>query len=483
MFGYGKWVIGVALIQLPLLLGFICCFLPIRRFQRFPRIYKILGTFQYFFPYLFLFATQSMIIWMELRLETHINANYAWDYTPWIYNIEGNIVEQLQGAILHPSITPYFHFIYVVGFTVIINSSIIIYIALKHEKIVRTLTFGIIIMTSIAIPFYIFFPVNEVWVTNPDYYGMYAEMSTNTVNILREVKEGESVTQVFSNVNNCFPSMHTAISMFIAFTLIVNKRKYLAPIFTWISVSIVIATVYLGIHWIIDIIAGITLALSVTYLLYYWNFNFRFRLKYLRHLQFPFRIENSTWKGKPTKRQKQKDKESKRRTKKRSIRIDFLKSRSKKTKGKLLLEGIDILTKKISYVLLTILYILIIIFLNYLPFIPDVALRYMFYIVGMTLLIIGLYFSISQSFFQRCRLYKNGLIPTQMPRRYWFSGGEYFIPYSKIASMTSEEDWVDIRTKSGELARVYEKTAGKEVFNAMQWLVADFKKSKQNIAS
>ncbi len=476
-----KWVIGVGLIQLPLFIGFTCCFLPLHRFKRFPRMYKLLSTLQYFFPYLFLFACQSTLIWMELRLETHLNATYDWDYTPWMYQLEGDIVEHLQGAMLNPSLTPYFHFIYVVGFTTIINTSIIIYIALKHEKIVRTLAFGIIIMTSIALPFYIFFPVNEVWVSNPEYYNIYSDFSTNVVNILREVREGEAVTQVFSNVNNCFPSMHTAISVFIALTLIVNKRKYLAPIYTFVAASIVTATIYLGIHWITDIIAGLILASSITFLLYYLDFNFKFRMKYLKHYEFPFRIENATWRGQPINWKKKTVKPSRTTIKKSAEVHNFTKHTTKK--GKLLLEGPNLLIRKIIYILVAIICMFFIIILNYLPFIPDAALRYMVYFLSMTLLLIGLIFSVQKTFFQRIRVYKNGLAPTQIPKKYWFSSKEYFIPFYDITEIEFDKDWIDLKIKSGDIARIYKKFSGVEIFDELKRILKELKKIKKETSN
>jgi membrane-associated phospholipid phosphatase len=342
------------------------------------------------------------------------------------------------------------------------------------------LAFGIIIMTSIALPFYIFFPVNEVWVSNPEYYNVYSDFSTNVVNILREVREGEAVTQVFSNVNNCFPSMHTAISVFIALTLIVNRRKYLAPIYTFVAASIVTATVYLGIHWITDIVAGIILALSVTFLLYYLDFNFRFRMKYLKHYEFPFRIENATWRGRPLKWKRKRIDPSKSATKKLAGDYNLTKYTTKK--GKLLMEGPNLLIRKIGYILLAIICIILILVLNYLPFIPDAALRYMVYFLGMTLLIIGLIFSVQKAFFQRTRLYKNGLAPTQIPKKYWFSTKEFFIPYLKIKKINHEYDWVDITTKSGELARVFQKYSGEEIFNEIKGIIKKLKKAKKKKA-
>jgi membrane-associated phospholipid phosphatase len=66
--------------------------------------------------------------------------------------------------------------------------------------------------------------------------------------------------QKFSTTLNCFPSLHTSIA-FSGFLLAMREKS---KWFRWwigiYSISIIVATLYLKIHWILDVLAGILFA-------------------------------------------------------------------------------------------------------------------------------------------------------------------------------------------------------------------------------
>lgn len=64
---------------------------------------------------------------------------------------------------------------------------------------------------------------------------------------------------------DCFPSLHTAISSVTLFFLLRNWRQIplrllIAPIWTILTVSLWVSTVYLRYHWVVDVFAGWALA-------------------------------------------------------------------------------------------------------------------------------------------------------------------------------------------------------------------------------
>jgi membrane-associated phospholipid phosphatase len=78
------------------------------------------------------------------------------------------------------------------------------------------------------------------------------------------------VTTLTSQVNrahNVFPSLHTSLSVTVLLLAILTRDEY-PRWFTFasiISTSIVVSTMYLGIHWALDVLAGILLAAGSVY--------------------------------------------------------------------------------------------------------------------------------------------------------------------------------------------------------------------------
>ena len=68
-------------------------------------------------------------------------------------------------------------------------------------------------------------------------------------------------SEVNSNVN-VFPSLHTSLAVTVAALAYRTREAYPTwlPIATVLALSVVISTMYLGIHWGIDVLAGIGLA-------------------------------------------------------------------------------------------------------------------------------------------------------------------------------------------------------------------------------
>jgi membrane-associated phospholipid phosphatase len=64
---------------------------------------------------------------------------------------------------------------------------------------------------------------------------------------------------------DCFPSGHTGITLIILYFSFKYERK-LFPIFTFIFILIIISTIYLRYHYVVDIIGGIILAFIVLFI-------------------------------------------------------------------------------------------------------------------------------------------------------------------------------------------------------------------------
>lgn len=125
----------------------------------------------------------------------------------------------------------------------------------------RAVCYAVIINYAVAIPFYLFFPVNEVWSYPP------AAVEFRMLDVFPSFEENY---RQLSGLDNCFPSLHTSISVTVALLASQSGNRRWA-IFTSISALIVIFSIfYLGIHWLTDMIAGTILAITASWLGMKW---------------------------------------------------------------------------------------------------------------------------------------------------------------------------------------------------------------------
>ncbi|WP_380706137.1 phosphatase PAP2 family protein [Salinithrix halophila] len=194
---------------------------------------------------------------LELLLEPHLNVSEDW--TPYIGMFEENVTPIIQQLFMNDSLTYLTTYFYVILFSVLLFASLFIYHSERDFRSLYALLYGIGFNYLLAIPFYLFFPVNETWHSHP-----------NIQFLIPTVYPGfEEQYRNFSGLNNSFPSLHTSLSITLAVIAWHSVNRRFARL-NLLSVGVILfAILYLGIHWYLDIIAGIILA-SVSLGLAYW---------------------------------------------------------------------------------------------------------------------------------------------------------------------------------------------------------------------
>jgi membrane-associated phospholipid phosphatase len=126
--------------------------------------------------------------------------------------------------------------VYVIGFiAVYLVYAVYAYATANCETLVRLLFVNWLVHAIIALPFYLFFDVHEVWSTMGYNWG-----------------------HVPYTVKNCFPSLHTSVS-FSCFLLAMRENRRFAIFWGLYSTLIIFTTLYLRIHWVTDVIGGLIL--------------------------------------------------------------------------------------------------------------------------------------------------------------------------------------------------------------------------------
>ncbi|MEK5030563.1 phosphatase PAP2 family protein [Paenibacillus sp. FSL R7-0302] len=189
----------------------------------------------------------------ELQIEEKMRLTA--DYTGFIFGLEGHFVRMVQELFYAPWLTPVIVFFYIFMLQAVLAASLGIYLLDKNRVILYATCYTIILTYAIAIPFYLYFPVNEVW--------SYAPAGVRFI-MLDVFPRFEQEYRPLSGLNNCFPSLHTAISVSMALLAYRSGNRRWMVISTISAVIIVFGIFYLGIHWLTDMIGGTLLAVLST---------------------------------------------------------------------------------------------------------------------------------------------------------------------------------------------------------------------------
>lgn len=144
------------------------------------------------------------------------------------------------------TLTWFFRMVYNNGF--VLPALLVIYrsaITRDFKKMIRYALSAHIVQVFLITPFYLTFHLQEVWYVLGQPDGLDRHLT------------GAAAA---GTALNCFPSMHTSIT-FAMFLLVLREKDKLFKIFmSFFCLSVAFSTLYLEVHWVIDVIAGMILA-------------------------------------------------------------------------------------------------------------------------------------------------------------------------------------------------------------------------------
>ncbi len=181
----------------------------------------------------------------ELQIEEKMHLTS--DYTSFVFGLEGHFVQAFQDIFFSPWLTPIIVFFYIFMLQSVLAASLGVYLLDKNRVMLYATCYAIIINYAVAIPFYLYFPVNEVWSYVP------AGVRFTMLDVFPKF---EQEYRPLSGLNNCFPSLHTSISVTMALLAFRSGNRRWMAITSISAVAIVFGIFYLGIHWLTDMIGG-----------------------------------------------------------------------------------------------------------------------------------------------------------------------------------------------------------------------------------
>lgn len=182
--------------------------------------------------------------------------NLSWiigiNITGHIHAIEGQFVAQLQ-SLATPTLTVYFSNIYIFGYTFLLVFPLLAYLLAEDSRPLYDTVIAYILNYSIGLVCYVAFiaygPRNFIpELVDPLLYTSWPESQLLTSEVNRNT--------------NVFPSLHTSMSVTVGLLAYRFRAVYprWLPVAWLLAGSVVISTMYLGIHWLTDVVVGCLLA-------------------------------------------------------------------------------------------------------------------------------------------------------------------------------------------------------------------------------
>jgi membrane-associated phospholipid phosphatase len=172
--------------------------------------------------------------------------------TAAIYAVEGEFVAWLQ-SLGTPAVTTVLGYVYVYGYAFLVTFPLVAYLALEDQRYLRATATAYVVNYGVGLVCYVLFIA----------YGPRNYMPDMVQSLLYDaLPRFQLLTSQINTNTNVFPSLHTSLSATVALLAVRTRDIYprWLPVAAVLATLVALATMYLGIHWAIDVVAGLVLA-------------------------------------------------------------------------------------------------------------------------------------------------------------------------------------------------------------------------------
>lgn len=215
-------------------------------------------------PALLLMSLIVFVVGLQGNFERAVQAWHGWDFTWLAWRIEGNATERFQDLLRRPWLDGPIVAVYSAGAFLLYQVPFLCLVFLGRGRSAMRVAATLGIVWAVGIVCYFFVPVYEVWVTAGAPYHW-----THVQNVYFDyVPEARTSYNYETAINNNFPSLHVGATSAIAAALLWARERWLGVPAALVAAGVAFATVYLGIHWFVDVAAGFALAMTAAWVVH-----------------------------------------------------------------------------------------------------------------------------------------------------------------------------------------------------------------------
>lgn len=202
-------------------------------------------------PYLGVIVLVSVVKRLTSRSRLELSRDIDWNITGALYAVEGRFVAELQAVT--PDVTyGFFSGMYMFGFPYLLVAPAVVYFLTASERPLKELLVAYVLNHVVGLICYTLFIA----------YGPRNWPRSRVDGVMYQLYPWtQEITAAVSSKTNVFPSLHTSLS--VVALLIAWRTRGTYPRWFYVaafsSVSIMLSTMVLGIHWLTDILAGVVL--------------------------------------------------------------------------------------------------------------------------------------------------------------------------------------------------------------------------------
>jgi len=202
-------------------------------------------------PYVLVLA---VVLVANSRLRT-LAEDLSWivgvEITAAIYAIEGNLVPAVQ-SVASPPLTAFFSAAYIYGYVFVLVFPLVAYLALEDPRPLRETCLAYASNYALGLVLYVLFIA----------YGPRNLLPEMVDSLMYTAwPESQLLTSEVNTNTNVFPSLHASLSTTVVLLAYRTRRTYQRwlSLSAGLAVAIMLSTLYLGIHWGLDVLGGIGL--------------------------------------------------------------------------------------------------------------------------------------------------------------------------------------------------------------------------------